>query len=107
MLSVTISQSSQAFLGLCGFSVVETFAGKRWWVVSLKLVLVSRMVATHEVQCCISVNLYGSPILCTVGSFTKDGSGEQNYSHSQGPMLHILKLIWYTDTMVGAFIQGS
>ena len=47
MLSVTISQSSQAFLGLCGFSVVETFAGKRWWVVSLRMVLVSRMVATH------------------------------------------------------------
>ena len=67
------------------------------------MVEVGRMVASHEVQFCISYNLYGSPILCTVGSFTKDGSAEQNCSHSQGPMLHILKLIWYTDTMVGGF----
>ena len=68
MLSVTISQSSQAFLGLCGFSVVETFAGKRWWVVSLRMVLVSRMVATHEVQCCIFLNLHGTLMLQRVVS---------------------------------------
>ena len=74
MLSVTISQSSQAFLGLCGFSVVETFAGKRWWVVSLKMVLVSRIVDTHEVQCCIFLNLYGTLIAhAMVGGLTQDG----------------------------------